>query len=331
MPTVVLNGRSYDLATLIANAGYGYVAKDDRGYNLWPDAIFFDMLAELSYVKAAGATSASNITIGAGAKSLTLDAAATLPAGLYMIYKASEAANPVNYFFGLLEAGIDASTAFDVTVPAGSYGGSGSHTGWIIAPVQGRRDPQRNVSGNDNHAITDHRATIRYTGSGNHTQTLLSATTAGVGFTSTFKNVGTTVWTVGTTIKLAPGEAVTLVSNGTTWESNAGVGYGAALRVWPAIITGDFTVYPGFIYRVNTTSQVITGSVAADAPEGAMFGIQDYAGTFGDNTCTVDADSVAGDTIGDTADPEFDFDVDNRGAVFIRDAANDHWGIAWAA
>jgi hypothetical protein len=202
----------------------------------------------------AAAYSSTNRTIGAGSHTFTPDTTVTVLAGLYLICPPDELGNPVNFMLGRLAADAIDASSLTFEVPAGAVGGSGAHSSWAIAPIPVRIGGFRNVAGSDTHAVTDRDGTIRYTGSGSHTETLVAAATAGAGFHTTFRNSGSTNWTLdgnsaetidgSATITLEPGWTVTLRSNGTAWESISAVGYGA-----PEVPEPSDSLFRYFMYR----------------------------------------------------------------------------------
>lgn len=185
MPSVTLNERTYDLATLIANAGYGYVGKDDRGYTLWPDAIFFDMLVELGAIKAPGGVSISPVSIGTGAKSWTLAAAATMPAGTWVAYSAG---SPSNFMIVTLETTLTAGTALSVTSQIAI--GSGTFTDWAFAPLNNTRRAVNIQTGDYTMLISDFRALIVMNKASAVTLTIPAVSTLGTMFESEVLNIG---------------------------------------------------------------------------------------------------------------------------------------------
>lgn len=326
MTDVILAGITFTDADFSEFGFQTSIEVDGVSYPRW-QALFVAGKSEFSAILAAGATSATSMAVSAGSKAFTLSAAATMAPGLYMVYRASEAAAPVNFMFGTLAAGITAGTEFTVTVGVGAFGGSGTYTDWVMVPVIARRASARSVSGNDTQLTADLKGTVYYTGGGGHTQTLIAAATAGLAFRTTFVHDGTGAWTVGA-FSLTAGQALTLESDGADWLPVAAVGYGATpppLLVHPTVQTGNFTIQPGYIYRVNTTGGAITGTIADDAADGALFGIIDHAWTFGTYACTVDANTTAGDTIrgGNT----YALNVSGLGATFARTHATNSWGM----
>lgn len=217
MPTtLVFNGTPRTFPDDFTGTGYAAI---------W-EQFWSDIGADLRFFQGSGATSTSSVSVGTGAKSFTLGAAANLPAGTYKI---ASAANPANYMIVTLASALVAGTALGVTSQIAA--GSGTYADWIVAPLWDvRRRPILVKTGAYTVAAADDQALVDCT-SGTFTVSLAAAATLAAGFRIGVRNSGAGAIVVdpdggetidgAATLALSPGQSIELVCDGTTWKSTA--------------------------------------------------------------------------------------------------------------
>lgn len=214
--------------TLVFN-GTPRIFPDDftgTGYAAIWEQFWSDIGADLRFFQGLGATSASAVAIGTGAKSFTLGAAANLPAGTYKI---ASAADPANCMIVTLASALVAGTALGVTSQIAV--GSGTYSDWIVAPLWDvRRRPILAKTAAYTVVAADDQALVDCTG-GTFAVSLAAAATLAAGFRVGIRNSGAGTITIdpdasetidgAATLALAFGQSIELVCDGSTWKSTA--------------------------------------------------------------------------------------------------------------
>ncbi|GAB4182175.1 MAG: hypothetical protein OHK0024_21490 [Thalassobaculales bacterium] len=186
-------------------------------------------LAELgAALLAPGAASASSLAIGTGPIELALLAPATLPRGLYRVESLTE---PGNFMLAALAE--DAVGTASLTLNSLLAVGSGSHAGWIVAPLTaGRARPVLSAAADLTLGAAGGDALVLAT-AGGITLTLPAATSAGPGAALSVRHHGASgLVTVaaagedtvdgGAAIGLLPGQSVELAAIAGGWATVAG-------------------------------------------------------------------------------------------------------------
>lgn len=134
--TEIWNGITID-PSLLPNFGFNEVIDDGDGIMLPRFLAYMSAgIAEAGSsidASAAGfvASSTTSTTVGAGAKSLTIETGKGFVSGLFVL--AYSAADPSKFMSGLVTGYTSGTGALNFTVQAGDFGGSGTVTDWVVA------------------------------------------------------------------------------------------------------------------------------------------------------------------------------------------------------
>lgn len=248
---IIYNDGAYDIVTNpngLANGG---------NVVNWVPMISNTMI-ELSYLKAPGAFSTTSLTIGTGSKTLNFASAVTLTAGLYLLYRASELANPLNYVFGTLAATVNAGTSATFTVAAGGAIGAGSYTDIVVVPAPVKRRPINAQTGvSYTLASTDFGVLITFNNAAATVFTLPTIASMGIGFSFGMKNKGAgavavtpnaadafDTGAVGVVASLTTGQSAEVEADAAnSWSVLAAKGYGVPASSGSALI--EYLLYGG--------------------------------------------------------------------------------------
>jgi hypothetical protein len=330
---VTANGNTY---TSGASAG-GKLGMASGGFrdNLLP--MLGDVMTEVDAVRGAGATSSTSFDVSASlpaTQAFTIAVSATYRVGTLMFGWSK--ADPTKWIYGTMSA----SSGTSLTLVIAYANGSGAVTDWILAAYV--KSVRTQVPKAANFSVTVDDFDKVFICSASLTASLAAVSALGIGWRARFVNSSETddvtvdpdtgdtldFGAAGAAIVLKPGQTIEVEAvAAAALRVTAAKGFGSTppLQVDGTVRTGNFTMQPGYTYRVDTTAGAITATIAAGAADGALFGIIDHARTFGTNACTIDANTTAGDTI--RGANTYALNVSGLGASFARTHATTSWGM----